>query len=192
MNTTRRRILPIVCGALVLAAASGSPARAQFGVFKRGSKNGSYQPFKDASGRFSLEYPAKDWRTIPGGGSVLVGFTHKDGDATVLVDYTKLKLALAPTEIDAAFAELEVQLLKEREPSVTDIKSSVVPGSPGPRIVIQFSRPGLHGVEQVLQYSIPVGDNLYRLVCTVRADKAEKNKAILSHMVESFAVAGSA
>ena len=178
--------LGIVLSAFILASDVGSSAGAQFGMFKR-DKTTKYQVFKDAAGRFTLEYPANDWRVIPGGGSVLIGFTQKDGEVSVLVDYTKLKLTLAPSEIDSSFAELEVQTLKERQPNAKDIKSNLVAGPRGPRVVIQFSRSGEKGAEQVFQYSIPNGDDLFRLVCTVRSDRTEKNQPILSHMVESFA-----
>jgi len=179
------RLTARVAVTLVVGVVAADPARAQLGLFKRGST--SYQPFKDPAGRFTLEYP-KDWRVLPGGGSVLVGFTHKDGEASILVDYMKMRLALAPNEIGETFAELELQTLRERQPTIKDARANVVAAASGPRIVIQFSKAGPTGTEQVTQYSIPRGEDLYRLVCTVRSDKVEKNGTILTHMVESFAV----
>ena len=98
----------IICGTLILIAGIESPGRAQRGIFKHAEKVTIYHKFKDGAGRFTLEYPATNWRIIPGSGSVLVGFTQQDGEASVLVDYTKLRLVLAPSEIDNTFAELEV------------------------------------------------------------------------------------
>ena len=45
--------------------------------------------FKDPAGRFELEYPEKDWKRLPSGGSSLVVFARNDGP-TLFVDHVTL------------------------------------------------------------------------------------------------------
>jgi hypothetical protein len=179
----RRRV---VFGIAVLIAIVGSPLGAQLNVFKKGEKPAPYQTFKDAAGRFTVDYPATNWRILPGAGSLLVGFTQRDGEATVLVDYMRLRVSLAPHEIDNTMAELELETLKERQPAIKDVKATLVPDKSGPRVAITFSRTGPQGREQVVQYSVPSGDNLYRIVCSVRSDRAKNHQSTLAHIADSF------
>lgn len=176
----------IGCVAMTIAAID-SPVSAQFGLFKRG-KSPNYQIFRDPAGRFLIEYPAKDWRVIPVGGSVVASVAQKDGEAAVLVDYTKLKLALAPEEIDEGFANLELSALKEKEPTAKDVKATVVTAPSGPRVVIDYVRTGASGPERVTQYSIPAGADLYRVICTVRAALHEKYQPTMTYVVDSFSL----
>jgi hypothetical protein len=185
MHTASRTVTILILLAGLMWPASR--AEAQLGLFNR-SKNPAYRSYADPSGRFSIDYPASDWRIVSGGGSVLIGFNEKNGDASLVVDYTKLQLALEASEIDRMFADLEVQVLKERNPTVKDPKAIVQTVAGAPRVMITFTKQGVHGLEQVTQYSIPRGADMYRVVCTTRTDRAEKNAPLLDHMAESFAV----
>ena len=42
-----------------------------------GDKNVKYETFKDPAGRFEIEYPAKDWKRLPSGGSSLAVFADR-------------------------------------------------------------------------------------------------------------------
>ena len=133
-----------------------------------------------------MEYPAANWRILSVGGSLLVGFTQKDNEATVTVDYMRFKVSLAATEIDHTFTELELEILKERQPAIKDVKANLMTGHSGPRLVITYSRVGPQGPEQVVQHSIPSGDNLYRVVCAVRSDRVKNHQSTLTHIADSF------
>ena len=187
MTRARLRRLGGIACVLAAWASAGAPASAQFGVFRRG-KSPNYQAFRDPGGRFVIEYPVKDWRVVPSGGSVLASFGQKNADAAVIIDYTKLKIALTAQEIDEVVVRLEVAVVKERNPAVTDVKSTIVATPAGPRIVLEYVRTGAGGAENVVQYSIPAGDDLYRVICTARAAQRQKYQATLSYIAESFSV----
>src|SRR5713226_649039 len=88
--------LSILCLLSAGLAADQNPFAKVFG----GDKNTKYQTFKDPAGRFELEYPAKDWRLLPPGGSSLAVFNHKDGPV-MFVDRLRLGDRLTPSEIEA-------------------------------------------------------------------------------------------
>ena len=44
-----------------------------------GDRSPTYKTFRDPAGRFELEYPNKDWRLLPRGGSSLATFISNDG-----------------------------------------------------------------------------------------------------------------
>lgn len=178
---------------LVLATAGAlltnvAPAAAQWWrLGLGGDKSIAYQSFKDPAGRFTIDYPAKDWLVVPSAGSVLAGFSHRNGSASLSVDYTKLQLALAADEIDTLFVDLEIGTLKERQPKLEDVSGRLETRPSGPMIFIEFKKPGARGVERVTQFSYPRGSDLYRVVCTLaRSDLAATFDPILAHMAESF------
>jgi hypothetical protein len=145
-----------------------------------------YQTYRDPGGRFSLEYPNKDWRVVPGGSpAALVVLAREDGEATVGVEAVNLVEALAPSEI-RVMAENEVDKLKERAPSARDAKYELVDTRSGPGAMIPYANVGAQGAERVVQYSIPVDKTLFRLIRTARVAAATRHDAILTHMIESF------
>jgi hypothetical protein len=168
------------------AVAHGPMAAAQFGKIFGRKQEVTYQTYRDSSGRFSLEYPNKDWRVVPGGGSgALVILARADGEATVVVEASTLVEALAPSEIQA-MAEIEVDNLKARVPIAKDAKYELVDTKLGPGAMIPYANVGAQGPERVVQYSIPVDKNLFRLIRTARVAAAAKHDAVLTHMIESF------
>jgi hypothetical protein len=172
---------------LTLCAVAGDQiAAGQLGRIFGRKQDVTYQTFRDSSGRFSLEYPSKDWRVVPGGGSgALVVLAREDGEAMVVVEASKLTEAFAPSEIQA-MAEIEVDNLKARVPTAKDAKYELVETKLGPGAMIPYANVGAQGPERVVQYSIPVDKNLFRLIRTARVAAAAKHDTILTHMIESF------
>src|SRR5262249_13771628 len=125
-----------------------------------GDKDTSYQTFKDPSGRFQLEYPKKDWRLLPSGGSSLAVFAHKDGP-TLFIDHTKLSDALPPGEFEALPAQ-QITRIQEEQPTAKDFKSDALETKAGRGVVTRYSRVA-SGPESVVRCSIPVGRDLYIL-----------------------------
>jgi hypothetical protein len=162
-------------------------ASAQLGIFKR-NKGTTYQAFRDPGGRFVIEYPTKNWRINPAKGAIVASFSQKNGEAAVVVDYTRLKLALGKDEIDDMVLKLEVDALKERDPSVRDVNANVGQGPSGPRMVIRYTRNGTGGREHVEQYSVPVGDELYRVSCSTRISEQARYQPILTYIAGSFSL----
>jgi hypothetical protein len=177
--------LSIACATLAFATAAS--VSAQFGIFKR-NKGTTYQAYRDPGGKFVIEYPVKDWKVNPAKGSIAVSFTEKDNEAAVVVDHTKLKLALAKEEIDDVVMKLEVDALKEKDPTVRDINASVAKGPAGPRILIRYTRNGNAGREQVEQQSIATGDDLYRVSCSSLVKDQARYQPILTYIASSFSL----
>jgi hypothetical protein len=182
----RRAGLRIALTLSLCAVAGDHLPAGQIGKIFGKKQEVAYQTYRDPGGRFSLEYPNKDWRVVPVGASTaLVMLAREDGEATVSVEAVKLVEALAPSEIQA-MAENEVDKLKERVPSAKDAKYELVDTKLGPGAMIPYANVGAQGAERVVQYSIPVDKNLFRLIRTARIAAAAKHDAVLTHMIESF------
>jgi hypothetical protein len=165
--------------------ATGHPVLAQKRFLVFGDKNVTYKTFKDASGRFELEYPAKDWSPFPAGGSAAAILSRNDWTATVVIDLSRLSEPLAPSEV-ATNAQIEVESLKEQQPNAKNFTSEIVDSKSGRASLIRYARVGGIGVERVMRYSVAVGRDLYRLDAIVPEASMAKYEAILLHMFQSF------
>ena len=170
-------LISIVC---VLPA---SLTAGQFWPFGR-DKNTSYQTFKDPAGRFELEYPTKDWRLLSSVGSSLAVFSHKDGRPALVIDRVSLAGRLTPEEIDALPGN-EVERLRDQQPKIKDFKSDVVETKAGRGVLIRYARVDLEP-ESVVQYTIAVGQDLYRLNGVVTDKLLSKYEPVIMHMIQSF------
>ena len=170
-------LLSVVCVLSADVTAAQNPLKKVFG----GDPN--YQIFTDPSGRFEIEYPTKDWRPLPSGGSSLAVFARKDGPA-LFVDRVSLVDRLTPGEIEA-MPDVEVGRLKQQQPTAKDFKSEMLETRAGRGVLIRYSRVG-RGPESILQYSIPVGQDLYRLNGVVPAKLFSKYELIIMRMIRSF------
>jgi hypothetical protein len=148
-----------------------------------GDKNTGYQTFKDPAGRFELEFPTKDWRLLPSGGASLAVFVRNDGP-TLFVDRLRLVDRLTPGEIDA-LPEMEIARLKEQQPKAKDVKSDMAEAKGGRGVLIRYSRVGTEP-ESVVQWTIPAGQDLYRLNGVVPEKLFSKYEPIILHMIQSF------
>jgi hypothetical protein len=168
------------------------PTRAvQFGkIFGRNDKM-AFTSFKDASGRFTLDFPAKDWRTMPTPGASLAILAHKDFEATLVVDYKRLDVPLDPADVSPTFAEIETEAIKERQSAAKDFKAEIVDTPAGRGALIRYSNAGQKGPDRVIQFSIPIRQDLYRLIGSIRQPLLAKHEPTIMHMIQSF-VPGSA
>ena len=169
--------LSIVC--LLTAGLTAGQVRNPF----RGDKGPNYQTFKDPGGRFEVDYPTKDWRPLSTGGSSLAVFTSKDGP-TLVVDHVRLTDRLTPGEIEV-MADVEIAKLKDEQPKARDFKPNKLETRAGPGVLIRYSRDG-SGREVVVQGSVPVGQNLFRLNGVIPETQVSKFESIIVHMIESF------
>jgi hypothetical protein len=154
----------------------------------RGDKDVKYTTYKDPGGRFELEYPAKDWHLFPSAGSNLAVFSAKDGP-TLFIESVKLTEALTPAEVDALL-QIELGRLKD-QPSATDFSSGMLDGKSGHGVLIRYSRMATEA-QIVLQYSIPVAKDLYRLNAVVPTRLITKTERVARHMIQSFKASGGA
>lgn len=176
-----RRPSMLLAAAILFAFSSGLSA----GQFKWmvGDKSVKYVSFKDASGRFELEYPEKDWKRLPSVGQSLIGFARNDGP-TLFVDHVRLVEALTPAEM-AGLPSVELSTLKDQQPKATGFKSEDLESKAGRGVLIKYSREGA-GPETVIQFSIAVGMELFRITGVIPDKQVAKYEPIVMYMIQSF------
>jgi hypothetical protein len=153
------------------------------GIFG-GDKDVKYTTYKDPGGRFEIEYPAKDWRVLPSAGSTLAGFSGKDNTALFVESPFRMGDALTPAEVET-LPDIELARMKAQQPGVKEFKSESLDSKSGRGVLIRYSKTE---TEVVLQYSIPVGKDLYRLNGVVPSRLVAKNEPVIVHMIQSFQV----
>jgi len=176
-----------IAALLIISVVHGVPLSArQLGWLGVGDKDTKYKTYKDPAGRFELDYPTKDWRLLPSAGSNLAVLSGKDGP-TLFIELTKLTDSLTPAEV-GAMPELELTRVKDQQPKATDFKSEMFDSKSGRGVLIRYSRVAAVP-EVVVQYSIPVLKDLYRLNAVIPARIIAKHEAVLMHMIQSFKAA---
>jgi hypothetical protein len=183
-HVVRRSLVVLAAVCCILAAERPIGAQKVLGIF--GSGKVQYKTFKDAAGRFELEYPTKDWSSLPTGGSAVAILSRNDRAATVVIDLSKLTEPLAPAEVPTN-AEIELQTLKEQQPTAKDFTLNIVDSKGGVRgSMIKYLRVGANGPERVMHFSVGVGRDLYRLDAVVAEASKAKYEEILTYMLMSF------
>jgi hypothetical protein len=179
------RLSLLVCLALfgVVAGEHAAFAQKVLGIF--GSGDVKYNAYREPSGRFEIEQPAKDWGLVPPGGSAIAIFARKDQTATLIVDLARLTEPLGENEITTN-AQIEMDTLKEQQPNAKDFSSQLLACKGGKGALIKYSRIGTKGAERVLRYLIGVDRDLYRLDGVVQDASASKYEPVLMHMIQSF------
>jgi len=186
VSPSARRVFTGLLVAILCGHSAGLRA-GQFSKLWGASGNVKYDRFKDPAGRFEIEYPVKDWKRLPVGSS-LVAFARND-DATLSVDHLTLLEALTPGEVDGMMA-VELATLKQQQPNGKDFKSEMVDTKAGHGILIRYSRVGA-GPETAIQYSIPVGRELFRINGIIANKQLAKYEPIIMYMINSFMAQGS-
>lgn len=182
VSSPKRRGLVALIAAILCLCSTGLTAGQLRKIFG-GDGNVKYEKFRDPAGRFELEYPAKDWKRLPSGGSSLAVFARNDGP-TLFVDHVTLVEALTPTELRGMPA-VELGALKEQQPKAKDFKSDMLDSKAGRGVLIRYSRDAT-GPETVVQYSIAVGQELFRINGVIPDKQLTKYEPIVMYMIQSF------
>ena len=182
LSLSRRRLFPALATVVLLACSSALSA-AQLGRIFNSDKNVKYQVFKDPSGLFELEYPEKDWKRLPSVGQNLVSFSRNDGP-TFFVGHVRLSEPFTEAEI-ANLPAVELTTLKDQQPKATGFKSDLFESRAGRGVVIRYSREGT-GPETVIQFSIAVGSELFRINGVIPDKQVAKYEPIVMYMIQSF------
>ena len=180
----KRRAFTALAGAILLVLSTGLTAEQN--VFKRmvgADANVKYQTFKDPAARFEIEYPAKDWKRLPSGGSSLAVFARNDGP-TLFVDHIRLGEAFTKAEIEGLPA-VELGTLKDQQPKAKGFKSDMFDSKTGRGVLIRYSRDTTEP-ETVVQYSIAVGLELFRINGVIPDKQVTKYEPIIMYMIQSF------
>ena len=182
LSLSRRRLFPALAAIFLLVCSSALSA-AQLGKFFNSDKNMKFQVFKDSTGLFELEYPEKDWKRLPSVGQNLVSFSRNDGP-TFFVGHVRLSEPFTPAEI-ANLPAVELSTLKDQQPKATGFKTDLLESKAGRGVVIRYSREGA-GPETVIQYSIAVGTELFRINGVIPDKQVAKYENTVMYMIQSF------
>lgn len=180
----RRLVFAGTAGAIFWALFGGTVLGGQnpFGK-RRGGGSVKYKTFKDPSNRFEIAYPEKDWRILPSAGSNLAVFARNDGP-TVFVEHVALTEHLTPAEL-AVMPDMELERIKAQDRPTKDFKSDMFESKSGRGVLIKYFRIG-QGPESILQFTIAVGGDLFRLNSVVPERLFAKYEPILMYMIQSF------
>jgi hypothetical protein len=187
----RGAVLGPVLAMLCLMSETGQLTAAQKNPLKwfGGDKDVSYKIFRDSAGRFEVEYPDKGWRILPNVGASLAVFSHDDGPA-LFIDHVTLTEPLTPGEIDV-LPDVEVDRLKKLERQVKDFTSDTLDTKSGRGVLVKYSQVGAEP-KSVLQLTIAVGLELFRLNAVVPGRLLSKYEPIIMHAIQSFKAPASA
>jgi hypothetical protein len=174
--------------AMVVGAAAQEPPAALRGTWYGRDAKGSYTAYRDAGGRFSLDYPRRDWLLLTGDGAVLLVATHNRGEAWIILERVTMATSLAPDEVTDLFADLETENVRQHQPRAEGFVKRVFDTDNRRFIALQYTRPGAdpRSREIVRQYSFPVGQDLYRLVCAVQGPRFDRYEAMCAHVAATF------
>jgi hypothetical protein len=155
------------------------------------AQRGGSNKFTDPGGRYTIEFPRDwDWTIVEGAGEPLAAFVHPKKEAAIVVERFKLKIKLAPNEINDMFAQFETDALKENQPRASDVQARIETQGQRKLVQIDYRRPGIGTgkVEdsRVRQYSFPVGESEYRITCFSLASQFGKYEAIFQWAAESL------
>lgn len=180
----RSRVLGVLLACLGLGVLTPAPAGAQFGIF-RGDRETKFRMYKDAANRFELELPEKDWRQIPlpASGETLAQFVHKDGPSFIIT-HVRMPGSLTSGE-RAAMVEGELERVRNQERATKDVKNDPVETRSGRGVLLRYYQVG-RGPERVVQCTIDVGVELFRLNGVVPERLFARFEPIVLHMIESF------
>jgi hypothetical protein len=157
--------------------------------YGRQAKPKNFDSPKVFTGAFSVELP-KNWQLAPGHTGTVFSIVEKtkgsEIGALITLEYIRLQAPLEPTLIPKA-SERELGEVQAREASGKQFSSGVKTGERGPIILVQYDRPGNAGSDDhVVQYSMPYGTTMYRLICIAPAANVEKYRPIFAHVAASF------
>ena len=145
-----------------------------------------FKEFRDPDKKFSMAYP-KDWRIVPGLGSILVSFAQNQMEAVVAVERFILPESQDTSSKD--FLNAEMDILKQKQRDAQNISSQGVDGAQK-GIAINYTRAiGLNGPERLRQYSFMVGTLLFRMTCyapSARFDKYATQCATVAGSVKAL------
>ena len=186
-----QRIIRSALAAAALAALAGSAAAQQSGDpwYGRMAKPKDFDPPKVFAGTFSVELP-KNWQLAPGHTGTVFLVVEKtkrfEAGPVITLEYMRLQAPFNPSLLNA-LAPIELDDVRRRETAGQNFtqESKMVDGRP--LILIQYDRPGLSGApDHVVQYSFPIGQTMYRLICIAPTAEIQKYRPIFAHAAASF------
>jgi hypothetical protein len=134
---------------------------------------------------FTVDYPKKDWNLLVGVGSSVVVFFHKSREAAVSIERSRLQVPLSMKEVTDQTATNEIEEWQGRRPLATGFSHQFVDFAEARTIIIDFNQPGAQGAEHVRLYTLPRGNDKFRVICTTTQPTFDKYKETLHRMALS-------
>ena len=136
---------------------------------------------------FTIDYPKKDWLRFGGVGSSLAVLAQKNGEMTVAIERTRLRVAQAPSDLIDETGRLEMEDWQRRRPASSGYSFQIGDHVGGARtIVIDFTQPGPQNAEHVRIYAFPRGTDWYRIICTTPQATFQKQQDTCHRIALSF------
>ncbi len=146
------------------------------------------QAYKNIAYEVAFSYPKKDWMLVPASGGNVALLMQKKAEASLALDFTVLRVALEPDEIDDTFKEIELEQLTARAPHARVASSELTELNGNKVVVIRYAAAGLVGDLDVTQYSVVSGASLYRLTCASTRATAVKHARACETVAQTLVV----
>lgn len=184
------RFVRALWAAAAVAAIAGSAAAQQSADpwYGRMAKPKDFDPPRIFGNIFSIELP-KNWQLVPGHTGTIFLMAektkHLEAGGAIALEYMRLQAPFDPSLLNA-LGPIELDDVRRRELAGANFtqQSKMINGRA--LILIQYDRPGLSGPDHVVQYSFPVGQTMYRLVCIAPAGDIQKYQSMFAHTAASF------
>lgn len=190
---TRRIVATVAVLLLNLPVARAQSQSSNDPWFRKSPKPNDFVVAKLPWRTFSIELP-KNWQMAPAYGGILLSATERTKNnqpaASIVLEQMLLVAVLRNDEIDDGLATFESNATKQRDPAGQDFQQQVKEIDGRRFVFIRYFRPGFTGTDAVVQYAIPNGNVMYRLICIApSAQLAAKYQATFAHVAQSFKLA---
>lgn len=180
----------IVLGCLLLAAGVAGAQTASDPWFTRSPRPKDFEPPRMPLGQFTIELP-KDWQLAPGFNTFMLIASEKTRNNAPAASIVLERWQLADSvEVNQGFADyLLEEYLKKREPTVQKFDQQIKDVGGRKFVLTRYSREGLSGPDGIVDYSIPIGTVLYRVMGVAPAAQIPKYQPTFAHVASSLKAA---
>jgi hypothetical protein len=182
---------------LAIGLAHAQPAKPQEAAadpwYSLNPRPRDFEPAKGQLGKFTIDLP-KDWIIVPGHDGVLFTAAERPKNnqsaAAIVLEQMQLQGSVGPKDVTATLAEAELSAMRDRQPNGQNFAQQVKDTGGRRFIFIQYSKPGWSGPESVVQYSIPAGAVIYRIICIAPTAQLPTYQPRFAHVAASFKAPG--
>jgi len=157
--------------------------------YVRQLKPKDFDPPKVFTNAFSIELPKK-WQLAPGHTGTIFSMVEPtkkwETGGLITLEYQRLQVPIQASFMKES-SEQELKDVQVRDANGKQFGVEVLNAGPGAVFFIHYDRPGVSGTDDhVVQYEIPVGLTLYKLICIAPAASIEKYRPTFAHVAASF------
>jgi len=197
MNRTFVRVVFAAIAGLVICARpdAQAPANQWYGL-QANPKN--VDPPKVFTGTFQIALP-KNWHMAPGHQGTIFSIVEDtkrwETGGVITLEHMQLQerfetpliAGLSDQELTATAGAVELKTVRDRELSGKEFAVSLLARNPRIVFLVHYVRPGISGTDDhVVQYSIPIGLVMYRLICIAPVATFAKYQPLFAHVAASF------